>query len=165
MKNSNVSRWAAWAGIISAAIAIASLILQVTKPDIKIYQVIQQNFPWHTFFLFIFAFIAITYYLSNNLAKRIGDINIDLRGDVITTSHIGEYIEKNIQGIDAKQLEQIIDAISKKSDLKSTVEKLADSLDDKDLRDFIERIVDKKPEVITSEHITKIIEKADKRNT
>ena len=92
-------------------------------------------------------------------------MNIDLRGDVITTNHIGDYIEKNIQGIDPKQFEQMVQAISKKSNLKSTVEKLTDSLDDKDLRDFIERMADKRPGVITSEHITKIIEKAGKRNT
>lgn len=156
MKKSKIGLAAAIASIIATIIALISLILQIINPELTIVKVIEAKIPYLAILLFLFAFIAMTYFLISKLLYRIGDIRIT--GDVITTQHIGDYVKNNIDGIDKSQLELIITTLAKKDDIiKSSYEKFIDTLDSQQKIAMVERILEKNPEIAKSNHITEIL--------
>lgn len=104
---------AAWAGIIAGVIAFISLFLQILRPDNVIVQEIEHQFPFHTFFLFILAIVAMIYFLVRRMVDRIGDMNVTLEGDVITTNRIGDYLQQNIDGMSGEEVSKIIEVVTR----------------------------------------------------
>lgn len=150
-----------WAGIASAVIALIALIVQVVRPQVVEVTVIAEQAPYYTLFLFVFAIVAMTYYLIAKLLNRIGDVNIG--GDVVMTNNIGDYVSKNINGIDRGQLETILDAVSKREDLQPTLDRMVDNMGDQNKLATVERLLKERTDLMESEQINKILNSLSKK--
>lgn len=139
-----LAKWSAYAGIISAVLASIALGIEAFKPEAPIIHIIQERFPFLTFFLFVFGLVGITYFLINKIVDRIGDTTLVLHGDVITTNHVVDYVTENVDKIDRTELEKILEATMRRSDSQDLIiDKLVESLDTSAQESFVLQMSEK----------------------